>query len=242
MTSVNSSLGTLFLIPNTLGEIEPLNVLPLTVKKTVESLDIFLVENEKSARRFIKKITPGKSQPKLILKVISKYLDDPETIHFFEEVLKNGQSVGLISEAGCPAVADPGSGAVRIAHKLGARVVPLVGPSAILLALMASGFNGQSFCFNGYLPIDKKKLKSSLQKLETKALKENQTQLFMETPYRNNNLLAEIMETLNPKTLLSVAVDLTLDTEWIHTAPVGQWKKLKIDLHKRPTIYSLYVS
>lgn len=239
MTTTNASLGTLYLIPNTLGDIEPLNVLPLTVKKTVEDLDVFLVENEKSARRFIKKITPGKSQSKLIIRVISKYLDDPETINFYKEMLQNGQSVGVISEAGCPVVADPGSGAVTIAHQLGAKVVPLVGPSSILLALMASGFTGQSFCFNGYLPIDKKQLKASIQKLEAKAIKEKQTQLFMETPYRNNSLLAELIQTLKPQTLLSVAADLTLPTEWIFTAPVAQWEKLKIDLHKRPTMFSL---
>lgn len=156
-------------------------------------------------------------------------------------MLKNGQNVGLLSEAGCPVVADPGSGAVDIAHKLGARVVPLVGPSAILLALMASGFNGQSFSFNGYLPIDKNQLKATLKKLESKAQKEHQTQLFMETPYRNNALLAEIVSTLQPKTLLSVAADLTLDTEWIYSAPISQWKKLKVNLHKRPAIFSIYV-
>ena len=152
------AIGKLYLIPTTLGDNEPLEVLPLSVKKIVEQLDYFIVENEKSARRFIKKITPKKSQPSLILKLLDKYADEFE-IKKYLDVCKEGVSVGLMSEAGVPAIADPGSEIVRLAHQKNIKVVPLVGPSSILLAMMASGFNGQNFTFNGYLPIDKSERK-----------------------------------------------------------------------------------
>ncbi|MDT8414709.1 MAG: SAM-dependent methyltransferase [Flavobacteriaceae bacterium] len=232
--------GKLFLIPTTLGDIEPLNVLPLTVKKVIESTHIYVVENEKSARRFIKKISPSKTQSKLVIKVVSKYLEEEETMQFLQEVWKNGQDVGMISEAGCPAVADPGFDVVWLAHRSGVKVVPLVGPSSIMLALMASGLNGQNFAFNGYLPIDKPKLKSTVKALETKSLKENQTQIFMETPYRNNNFLKELLSVLHPDTLLCVAADITLDTEWIFTDCVKNWKQVTVDLHRRPAIYLIW--
>lgn len=232
----------LYLIPITLGDIEPLNVLPLSVKKIVESLTVYMVENEKSARRFIKNISPNTTQSKLQIQVINKFAEDPQQQVFLEETWKSGLNVGLLSEAGCPAVADPGANVVGLAHSLGVQVVPLVGPSAILLALMASGMNGQNFAFNGYLPVDKVKLKTALKKLESKAISENQTQIFMETPYRNNGFLKELIQILNPHTLLCVAADITLPTEWIRTDSVSNWKNYRVDLHKRPAIFLIYHS
>lgn len=232
--------GKLYLIPTTLGEIEPLNVLPLSVKKLVENLDTYAVENEKSARRFINSISPNTIQSKLQIKVIQKFSADPQLSIFLKDAWQKGIHVGLLSEAGCPAVADPGANVVGLAHELGVQVVPVVGPSAIMLALMASGMNGQNFAFNGYLPVDKAKLKIAIKKLESKVLLENQTQIFMETPYRNNNFLKELIQTLHPQTLLCVAADITLPTEWIRTDLVSNWKKHTEDLHKRPAIFLIY--
>ncbi|PJB12897.1 MAG: SAM-dependent methyltransferase [Flavobacteriales bacterium CG_4_9_14_3_um_filter_40_17] len=232
--------GKLYLIPTTLGEIEPLNVLPLSVKKLVENLDTYVVENEKSARRFIKSISPNTVQSKLQIKIIQKFSADPQLPVFLKDAWQKGIHIGLLSEAGCPAVADPGANVVGLAHGLGVQVVPIVGPSAIVLALMASGMNGQNFAFNGYLPVDKTKLKIVLKKLESKVLSENQTQIFMETPYRNNNFLKELIQTLHPQMLLCVAADITLPTEWIRTDSVSNWKKNTENLHKRPAIFLIY--
>lgn len=151
-----------------------------------------------------------------------------------------GINVGLMSEAGCPGVADPGAVIVKIAHERGIQVVPLVGPSSILLALMASGMNGQSFAFNGYLPIDKSEKKSALKNLEKLSHDKNQSQLFIETPYRNNKLLEDLLQTLQNNTLLCIACDITLPTEYIKTLRVADWKKTKIDLHNRPCIFIIH--
>ncbi|MNE11491.1 Ribosomal RNA small subunit methyltransferase I [compost metagenome] len=151
-----------------------------------------------------------------------------------------GIHVGLMSEAGCPGVADPGAAIVKIAHEKGIQVVPLVGPSSILLALMGSGMNGQSFAFNGYLPIDKSEKKSALKNLEKLSSDKNQSQLFIETPYRNNKLLEDILQTLQPNTHLCIACDITLPTEYIKTFRVADWKKTKVDLHNRPCIFIIH--
>ena len=191
--------GKLYLIPTRLGDNPPLEVLPISIKKIIESIDDYIVENEKTARRFIKRVTPGKSQPSLKLKVLNKYTTREELNTYMNPCLE-GVSVGLLSEAGCPAIADPGADIVKLAHELNIRVIPLVGPSSIILALMASGMNGQSFTFNGYLPIDKGERKSKLKSLERLSSEQNQAQIFIETPYRNNKLLEDMVAILNPNT------------------------------------------
>ena len=230
--------GKLYLIPTRLGDNPPLEVLPISIKKTIEYIDNYIVENEKTARRFIKRITPSKSQPSLKIKVLNKYTNIEERNTFLNPCLV-GVSVGLLSEAGCPAIADPGADIVRLAHEMNIRVVPLVGPSSITLALMASGMNGQNFAFNGYLPIDKTERKSTLKSLERISSEQNQTQIFIETPYRNNKLLDDMIAILQPNTKVCVACDITLPTEYIKTMSAKEWKNLKEDLHKRPAIFIL---
>ncbi|WP_077402662.1 SAM-dependent methyltransferase [Cellulophaga omnivescoria] len=228
--------GKLYLIPTTLGDNEPLEVLPISIKRTIEQIDYYIVENEKTARRFIKKISSGKSQPSLQIELINKFTD-PQIIPSFLDPCLEGKSIGIISEAGCPGIADPGAEVVKIAHQKNIQVVPLVGPSSIFLALMASGLNGQSFAFNGYLPIDCSERKAVIKKMERISKDNNQSQIFIETPYRNDKLLAEFLKTLAPHTLLCIATDITLPTEQIATNSVAEWKKINIDLNKRPTIF-----
>ncbi len=228
--------GKLYLLPTTLGENEPLEVMPYSVKTMVELIDHYIVENEKSARRFIKKITPKKSQPSLSIMKLDKYAEELETRTFLD-VCEQGISVGLLSEAGVPAVADPGATIVKLAHEKGIKVVPLVGPSSILLALMASGMNGQNFAFNGYLPIDNSDRKKSIKELEKLSKEKNQSQIFIETPYRNEKMFTDLKSTLAPATLVCIAVDITLPSEYIKTYSVLDWKKQSIDLHKRPAIF-----
>jgi len=189
--------GNLYLIPTTLGDNEPLEVMPYSVKTIVEMVDHFIVENEKSARRFIKKITPKKSQPSLTIMKLDKYAVELETQSFLN-VCDQGVSVGLLSEAGVPAVADPGATIVKLAHEKGIKVVPLVGPSSILMALMSSGLNGQNFAFNGYLPIDNSERKKSIKELEKLSKDKNQSQIFIETPYRNEKMFTDLKSTLTP--------------------------------------------
>ncbi len=231
----------LYLIPTTLGDTEPLEVMPISVKKVIEHLDYFIVENEKSARRFIKKITPNKPQPSLNLMLLDKYSDELETRHYLD-MCQEGVSVGLLSEAGVPAVADPGATIVKLAHEKGIQVVPLVGPSSILMAMMASGMNGQSFAFNGYLPIDKSDRKRAIKELEKLSKDKNQSQVFIETPYRNEKMLDDLRAILAPDTHVCVACDITLPTEYIKTYTIREWKKIKTDLHKRPSIFIVHRS
>lgn len=240
--------GKLYLIPVTLGDTSaselskqsnPFDVLPETVKRTVEFIDYYIVENEKTARRFIKSVVPEKVQASLHLSALNKHTDVSEHIRMIQPCLE-GKNVGLMSEAGCPGVADPGAAIVKIAHEKGIQVVPLVGPSSILLAMMASGMNGQSFAFNGYLPIDKSEKKAALKNFEQLSFSKNQSQLFIETPYRNNKLLEDVLQALQPNTLLCIACDLTLPTEYIKTLRVADWKKTTIDLHNRPAIFIIH--
>lgn len=233
--------GKLYLIPTTLGESNPLDVLPHTVKRTIELIDCYIVENEKTARRFIKSIYPEKVQATLMLSTLNKHTEVSDHNKMIQPCLE-GIDIGLMSEAGCPGVADPGAAIVKIAHEKGIQVVPLVGPSSILLAMMGSGMNGQSFAFNGYLPIDKSDKKAALKNYEKLSFDKNQSQLFIETPYRNNKLLEDILQTLQPNTHLCVAADITLPTEYIKTMKVSEWKKATIDLHNRPTIFIVHKS
>jgi 16S rRNA (cytidine1402-2'-O)-methyltransferase len=240
--------GKLYLIPTTLGDTtnnvlakqsDPMDVLPQTVKRVIDFIDDFIVENEKNARKFIKSIHPEKVQASLRLSSLNKHTEVSEHNKMIQPCL-DGKNVGLMSDAGCPGVADPGAAIVKLAHEKGIQVVPLVGPSSILLAIMASGMNGQSFAFNGYLPIDKGEKKSALKNFEKLSQDKNQSQLFIETPYRNNKLLEDILQTLQPNTHLCVAADITLPTEYIKTFRVQDWKKTKIDLHNRPTIFIIH--
>ncbi len=231
-----SEKGNLYLIPCTLGETPPLEVLPLLVKKAVEEIDYYVVEHEKNARRFIKSISPRKSQPDLQFKLINKYTDASEIPDMLAPC-HEGLDVGVISDAGCPGIADPGAAVVEEAHKQGIKVVPLVGPSSILMAMMASGFNGQNFAFNGYLPIDKRERRKEIKRLERLSEEYNQSQLFIETPYRNNQLLESILATVQGSTRICVACDITLPSEFILTLTANDWKQKKVDLNKRPTLF-----
>lgn len=234
-----TSLGKLYLIPTTLGESNLEQVLPVTIKNTISELEYFIVENEKTARRFIKLICPEKSQPSLKLFTLNKYTEATDLPEFLKPCL-TGKHVGIISEAGCPGVADPGADVVHLAHQQNIQVVPLVGPSSILLAMMASGMNGQKFAFQGYLPIDKHERKRELKHLERLSQDQNQSQIFIETPYRNNKLLEDLVQVLDANTDICVACDLTLETEYVKTMPAIAWKKNIVDLHKRPTIFIIH--
>ena len=228
--------GKLYLIPTTLGETEPLEVMPLSVKKVIEQIDYYIVENEKSARRFIKKISPKKQQATLTIKLLDKYAIEEETQKYLD-VCAQGFNVGLLSEAGVPAIADPGASIVKLAHQKEIRVIPLVGPSSILMAMMSSGMNGQNFAFNGYLPIDKGERKRVIKELERLSFDKNQSQIFIETPYRNEKMLADLKSILSPTTSLCIAADITLPTEFIKTYSVKDWKFKNTDLHKKPAIF-----
>lgn len=236
---MENNFGKLYLIPTDLGENPVWDVLPTSITKIIDLIDDYIVENEKTARRFIKKMNPEKLQSSLNLKVLNKFTETSEKLSFLE-ACKQGKPMGLLSEAGCPAVADPGSDIVSLAHQNNIQVVPLVGPSSIIMALMGSGMNGQSFAFNGYLPIDKQARKTELKRLEKLSFDQNQSQLFIETPYRNNQMLEDLCATLHPQTRVCVACDLTLSTEYIKTYSIKEWKHVKVDLHKRPAIFIIH--
>ena len=233
-------IGNLYLIPNLLGESEVAQVLPAHVREVVLLCKHFIVENAKNARHFIKQIAPEHPQSELELFVLNKHTPEEDKQSFLSPCLA-GLPMGIISDAGCPAIADPGSDVVRLAHRKGIRVVPLVGPSSLLLSLMASGLNGQSFAFNGYLPIDKSERKAALKRLEKRAKEERQSQLFIETPYRNEALFEEMLQLLSPQTSLCVATNVTLSQESIHTYTITEWKhkRKRLQLDKQPTIFIL---
>jgi 16S rRNA (cytidine1402-2'-O)-methyltransferase len=228
-------MGDLYLIPNTLGEDNFSFVLPDEVKSVIESLDYFIVENERTARAYIKRLLPDKIQKDIHIEIIDKHTD-PLDLPGFLRPIENGKNAGIISEAGVPCIADPGAEIVSIAHRKGIKVVPLVGPSSILLALMASGFNGQQFAFRGYLPFDQQIRKRVFQAMN-KDIKDGITQIFMETPYRNNKLLDELLKIMHPETKLCIACDITLENEYIRTKTIANWVGSLPDLHKRPTIF-----
>ena len=231
--------GKLYLIPVTMGECEPMDVLAQTVPRAIELIQNYIVENEKTARKFIKSVVPNKVQSDLILSTLNKHTEIVEHNTMIQPCL-DGINVGLMSEAGCPGVADPGAVIVKLAHEKGIQVIPLVGPSSILMAMMASGMNGQSFAFNGYLPIDKSDKKVALKNFEKVSHEKNQSQLFIETPYRNNKLVEDLLQTLQPNTHLCIATDISLPTEFIKTMRVTEWKKNLVDIHNRPTIFIIH--
>ncbi len=232
-----TNYGTLYLIPITLGESPISQVIPEYNNTIINEIDVYIVENIKTARRFLKKAGILKPIDELTFFEIDKR-SNTSNYPTFIKPLAEGKNIGVLSEAGCPGVADPGAEIVALAQELNYKVVPLVGPSSILLSLMASGFNGQSFCFNGYLPIEQKDRIYKLKDLERLAFREKQTQLFIETPYRNMPLLKDILVTLNNNTKLCIAVDITSNTEEIYTKTIEDWKReTKIDLNKRPCIF-----
>jgi 16S rRNA (cytidine1402-2'-O)-methyltransferase len=226
----------LYLIPVPLAENSAQNVLPTQVVETIQSLQVFFVENVRTARRFISSLRLGIKIEDLTFIELDKKTPLSET---YEQLSSLEQDAGIMSEAGCPGIADPGAVAVSLAHQIGMQVVPLTGPSSIILTIMASGMSGQSFAFHGYLPIDKAQRKKSIQQLEKDALTRRQTQVFMETPFRNNPMLDAILDTCHPDTLLCIGANLTGQDEFIQTMTIAKWKKQKPDLHKIPTIFAL---
>ncbi|OCX52426.1 SAM-dependent methyltransferase [Mucilaginibacter sp. PPCGB 2223] len=233
--------GTLYLIPVPLADNAAAKSFTPYLVETINQIKEYIVENEKTARKFLKEAGLKIPQSELVIHDYGKHKRESGPGQFFTG-LESGKDVGLMSEAGCPGIADPGADIVAEAHKRGIKVVPLVGPSSILLALMASGFNGQSFTFHGYLPIDKAQRSKRIKELESHAERFSQTQLFIETPFRNNQMLEEILRTCNPKTRLCIACNITAEDELIKTQSAGDWKKQIPDLHKKPTIFLLFHS
>ena len=232
-------LGTLFLIPVPLADDAAAKSFTPYLVDTINSIKEYIVENEKTARRFLKEAGLKTPQSELQIHDYGKHNRADGTAEFFKG-LQAGNDVGIMSEAGCPGIADPGAELVEKAHRMGIKVVPLVGPSSILMALMASGFSGQSFTFHGYLPIDKAARSKKIKELEMLSEKNDQTQLFIETPFRNNPMLEEILKTAHPKTRLCIACDITAATEFIQTKTIADWQKKVPELHKRPAIFLLY--
>lgn len=229
----------LFLIPVTLGETSVEQVLPSYNKDIILQIRHFIVENIRSARRFLKKVDSNINIDELTFYELNKHTN-PEQIESYLHPLANGFHVGIISEAGCPAVADPGSDIVAIAQKKNYKVIPLVGPSSILLSLMASGFNGQSFAFQGYLPVDNAERVKKIKQLENYIHRDHQTQIFIETPYRNQKLVEDIVKHCIPSTKLCIAMNITCENEYIKTLPVKQWAKQLPDMGKQLCIFLLY--
>jgi 16S rRNA (cytidine1402-2'-O)-methyltransferase len=232
-------MPNLYLIPTTLGESSLERIMPVFNSQIVNDLQYFIVEDIRTARRFLKKVNREIDIDKLTFYILNQHTS-PQEISSFLKPLFDGHHIGIISEAGCPAIADPGADVVAIAQQNNFNVIPLVGPSSILLSLMASGFNGQSFAFVGYLPIQPTDRSKMLRKLESRAISEDQSQIFIETPYRNMKLLEEIVQTCQPSTHLCIAVDITLDTEFIKTKTMKEWKTQLPDLNKRPCIFLIY--
>lgn len=231
--------GKLILIPTVIGENTEKQNIPPIIFNTIKKTNIFIVENIRSARRFIKKIYPEKDIEQTMFYAYGKH----DSIDYEQDLLLHilaGEDVGLISEAGTPSVADPGSKIVEYAHNFNIIVTPLVGPSSILLALMASGMNGQNFAFNGYLAIESKERINKIKQLEKLAHTQKQTQIFMETPYRNNQLLEVILKTCSPQSRLCIASNITTEKESILTKTISEWKTIKININKQPSIFLLY--
>ena len=233
-------MPTLYLIPTPLADDTAPQVLPPTISEVVAATDAYFVENLRTARRFITELKTGRVIDETTIHLLDKDTPQADTRKQIQELMERKRNAGVLSEAGCPGVADPGAVAVRLAHDLGFRVEPLVGPSSILLALMASGMSGQSFVFHGYLPINRADRSRMVKQLETEARARRQTQIFMETPYRNNGLLTDLLATALPDTQLCIAANVTAPDALIQTKTIKQWKSSPPDLHKKPTIFLLY--
>lgn len=228
--------GKLYLIPALLGPVAPERALPAFNMEIISLLNEFIVEEERTARRFLRSIGYTRSFDEVTLHLLNEHTKDEETSAYLQSA-KDGRDIGLLSEAGTPCIADPGSAIVRQAHLAGITVVPLVGPNSLLLALMASGMNGQHFTFHGYLPAKTEERAQKLKMLEKEAYARHVTHLFIETPYRNMALLESVIQHCRPATLLCIACDITLETEFIATKTVGEWKKKLPSLGKRPAVF-----
>ncbi|MFD3002210.1 SAM-dependent methyltransferase [Pontibacter toksunensis] len=233
--------GTLYLIPTILAEDTADQVISPQVKDTVAHLQYFIVENLRTARRYVKSICPELVIEQLTFVQIDKDATPAQVQASLKPLLDEGKDAGIISEAGCPGIADPGAEVVKHAHQKNIKVVPFAGPSAILLSLMSSGFNGQQFAFHGYLPIEKRERLQALKTLEKEMQQRNQTQIFMETPYRNNKLLEDLLQTLHPETRLCIAANITSpEHELIQTKTIQQWNGKLPDIHKQPAVFLIY--
>ena len=230
--------GKLFLIPTVLAEDTVEQVITQEVRDVVRKVRYYLVENIRTARRYISSLKLGINIEELHFEVLDKKTKEADLSRMMQPLFE-GNDIGVMSEAGCPGIADPGSVVVAFAHQKQIEVVPLSGPSSMFLALMGSGFNGQSFAFHGYLPIDKKERIQTIKNLEAESLRQKRTQIFMETPFRNNHLMADLLEHLHPETCLCVAKNLTGSDEFIQTKSIRDWKKIKVDLHKVPVVFVL---
>ena len=228
--------GKLYLIPNTLGDSDIQNVIPPEVLNIIAKIDIFIVENIRNARRHIIKCGYPGSIDDITFYELNKHTRQEDISGYLQSCL-NGRDIGLISDAGVPGVADPGAEITSLAHEKSIRVIPLTGPSSILLSLMASGLNGQNFVFHGYLPVKPGERVKRLKEIESDAFRLNQTQIFIETPYRNDSMLESLKKTCNPSLRLCIARDISLKEEYIKTLRISAWKKERIALHKRPCIF-----
>lgn len=231
-------MGKLYLIPNLLGDTAIDGVIPGNVVRIIKSIKVFATENVKNTRRYLKKIDKAINIDELTFLDLNEH-SNIKDIETYVPYLAD-QDVGIISEAGCPGIADPGAELVALAHKHNYQVVPLVGPSSILLALIASGTNGQNFSFNGYLPVTRPERVKALKTFERQSAAEKRTQLFIETPYRNLQLFEDIISVLSPTTCLTIACDITTENEYIKTMLIKDWKHVKPDINKRPAIFVLY--
>ena len=228
--------GVLYLVPNTLGNPDTSTTIPEGIRTRVNTISLYIVENLRNARRYLKSLNREIDIDSLTFFELNEHTQAEELPSFLDG-LDSGQDAAIISEAGVPGVADPGAAVVRLAHEKGIRVVPLTGPSSILLALMASGLNGQAFCFHGYLPVKRPERIKKIREIEQLALRKGETQLFIEAPYRNDALLTDIMENCHPGTRLCIAADITMDSEFIFTRSIEAWRTKKPALHKRPVMF-----
>jgi len=228
--------GKIYMVPNHLGNENTAFTIPGEVAKLACGLHYFIVENLRTARRYLRLLDPEMDIDNSTFFVLDKHTG-PKEYSTFLEPIKQGHDIGVLSEAGCPGVADPGAEIVKIAHQKNIQVVPLVGPSSILMALMASGMNGQSFAFNGYLPIDKSGRSAAIKQLEAKSSKARQTQLFIEAPYRNNAMAHDLLKHCRPDTLLCIACNISMPDEYVVTRPISAWKGKLPELHKKPTMF-----
>jgi len=229
----------LYLIPVTLGDTSIDKVLPDYNREIILQIKYFIVENVRSARRFLKKTELSINIDELTFYELNKHTRH-EDIESYLKPLADNESVGVISEAGCPAIADPGADIVAMAQRKNYKIIPLVGPSSILMSLMASGFNGQSFAFHGYLPIDSGERVKAIKNLEQRIYSENQTQIFIETPYRNIKLAEDLISNCRPSTKLCIAVNITCEDEFIKTLPIKNWANRLPDMNKKPCIFLIY--
>mgnify|MGYP000917354307 CR=1 FL=1 len=234
----NLRMAKLYLIPTTLGDSDIERVLPPDLTVVISSIKVFIVENIRTARRFLKKVNQSIVIDNLTFFELNEHTDRKEISRFLEPI-QSGMDIGIISEAGCPAVADPGADVVKLAHTRDIQVVPLVGPSSILLALMASGMSGQNFAFNGYLPVKNPDKAQQIKFLERRMQTEGQTQIFIEAPYRNMQLFDDLVKNCDQQTMLCIAADITLETEFIVAKPVSYWKTHRPDIQKRPAIFMI---